>query len=139
MVAKIFPVFIVGIFLSVILAAIMSTADSQLLVTASYHGGLYRNKIRRRKRGRADVGLRGCVMAVAIIAVLIATNQNSTILGLVSLRMWGGFGSAFRSLVLCSLFWRRTNKQGAYHAKHYRQRRGDLVWAQLSGGILRSV
>ena len=76
---------------------------------------------------------RGCVMAVAIIAVLIATSQNSTILGLLSYA-WGGFGSAFGPLVLCSLFWRRTNKQGAY-AGIIVGGVVDLVWAQLSGGI----
>ena len=69
----------------------------------------------------------------SIIAVLIATNQNSTILGLVSYA-WGGFGSAFGPLVLCSLFWKRTNKQGAY-AGILVGGIVDLVWAQLSGGI----
>ena len=76
---------------------------------------------------------RGCVMGVAVIAVLIATNQNSTVLGLVAYA-WGGFGSAFGPLVLCSLFWKRTNKQGAY-AGILVGGIVDLVWAQLSGGI----
>ena len=135
MVAKIFPVFIAGIFLSAILAAIMSTADSQLLVTASaITEDFYHNKIRQNASEKELMWVsRGCVMAVAIIAVLIATNQNSTILGLVSYA-WGGFGSAFGPLVLCSLFWRRTNKQGAY-AGIIVGGVVDLVWAQLSGGI----
>ena len=135
MVAKIFPVFIAGIFLSAILAAIMSTADSQLLVTASaITEDFYHNKIRKNASEKELMWVsRGCVMAVAIIAVLIATNQNSTILGLVSYA-WGGFGSAFGPLVLCSLFWRRTNKQGAY-AGIIVGGVVDLVWAQLSGGI----
>ena len=82
MVAKIFPVFIAGIFLSAILAAIMSTADSQLLVTASaITEDFYHNKIRKNASEKELMWVsRGCVMAVAIIAVLIATNQNSTIL-----------------------------------------------------------
>ena len=131
----IFPVFIAGIFLSAILAAIMSTADSQLLVTASaITEDFYHNKIRKNASEKELMWVsRGCVMAVAIIAVLIATNQNSTILGLVSYA-WGGFGSAFGPLVLCSLFWRRTNKQGAY-AGIIVGGVVDLVWAQLSGGI----
>ena len=135
MVAKIFPVFIAGIFLSAILAAIMSTADSQLLVTASaITEDFYHNKIRKNASEKELMWVsRGCVMAVAIIAVLIATNQNSTILGLVSYA-WGGFGSAFGPLVLCSLFWRRTNKQGAY-AGIIVGGVVDLVWAQLPGGI----
>ena len=135
MVAKIFPVFIAGIFLSAILAAIMSTADSQLLVTASaLTEDFYHNKVHKNASEKELMWVsRGCVMAVAIIAVLIATNQNSTILGLVSYA-WGGFGSAFGPLVLCSLFWRRTNKQGAY-AGIIVGGVVDLVWAQLSGGI----
>mgnify|MGYP000140474552 CR=1 FL=1 len=103
MVAKIFPVFIAGIFLSAILAAIMSTADSQLLVTASaITEDFYHNKIRPNASTKELMWVsRGCVMAVALIAVLIATNQNSTVLGLVEYA-WAGFGSAFGPLVLCS-------------------------------------
>ena len=135
MVSKFFPLFIAGIFLSAILAAIMSTADSQLLVTASaLTEDFYHNKVHKNASEKELMWVsRGCVMAVAIIAVLIATNQNSTILGLVSYA-WGGFGSAFGPLVLCSLFWRRTNKQGAY-AGIIVGGVVDLVWAQLSGGI----
>ena len=107
----------------------------QLLVTASaITEDFYHNKIRKNASEKELMWVsRGCVMAVAIIAVLIATNQNSTILGLVSYA-WGGFGSAFGPLVLCSLFWRRTNKQGAY-AGIIVGGVVDLVWAQLSGGI----
>ena len=135
MVSRIFPVFIAGIFLSAILAAIMSTADSQLLVTASaITEDFYHNKIRPNATEKELMWVsRGCVMAVAIIAVLIATNQDSTVLGLVEYA-WAGFGSAFGPLVICSLFWRRTNKYGAY-AGIIVGGVGDLVWAQLSGGI----
>ena len=135
MVSRIFPVFIAGIFLSAILAAIMSTADSQLLVTASaLTKDFYHNKIHPQASEKELMWVsRGCVMAVAIIAMLIATNQNSTILGLVSYA-WGGFGSAFGPLVLLSLFWRRTNKYGAY-AGILVGGIVDLIWAQLSGGI----
>ena len=103
MVSKFFPLFIAGIFLSAILAAIMSTADSQLLVTASaLTKDFYHNKIRPQATEKELMWVsRGCVMGVAVIAVLIATNQNSTVLGLVSYA-WGGFGSAFGPLVLCS-------------------------------------
>ena len=135
MVSKFFPLFIAGIFLSAILAAIMSTADSQLLVTASaLTEDFYHNKVHKNASEKELMWVsRGCVMGVAVIAVLIATNQNSTVLGLVSYA-WGGFGSAFGPLVLCSLFWRRTNKQGAY-AGIIVGGGGDLVWAQLSGWI----
>ena len=74
-----------------------------------------------------------CVVAVALIAAFIATDQNSTVLGLVEYA-WAGFGSAFGPLVLCSLFWKRTNKHGAL-AGIVVGGVVDLVWAQLSGGI----
>ncbi len=135
MVSRIFPVFIGGIFLSAILAAIMSTADSQLLVTASaITEDFYHNKIRPNASAKELMWVsRICVMAVAVIAVLIATNQNNTILGLVSYA-WAGFGAAFGPLVLCSLFWKRTNKFGAY-AGIIVGGLTTIVWAQLSGGI----
>ena len=135
MVSRIFPVFIAGIFLSAILAAIMSTADSQLLVTASaITEDFYHNKIRPNATEKELMWVsRGCVMAVALIALFIATNQDSTVLGLVEYA-WAGFGSAFGPLVICSLFWRRTNKYGAY-AGIIVGGVVDLVWAQLSGGI----
>ena len=100
MVSKIFPVFIGGIFLSAILAAIMSTADSQLLVTASaITEDFYHNKIRPKASPSELMWVsRICVMAVALIAVFIATDQDSTVLGLVSYA-WAGFGSAFGPLL----------------------------------------
>jgi len=135
MVTRIFPVFIAGIFLSAILAAIMSTADSQLLVTASaITEDFYHNKVRPNAKPEELMWIsRICVMAVAVIAAIIATDQNSTVLGLVEYA-WAGFGSAFGPLVLCSLFWRRTNKYGAY-AGIIVGGVVDLIWAQLSGGI----
>lgn len=135
MVSNIFPVFIAGVFLSAILAAIMSTADSQLLVTASaLTEDFYHNKIRPQASPNELMWVsRICVIAVAVIAALIATDQNSTVLGLVEYA-WAGFGSAFGPLVLCSLFWRRTNKYGAY-AGIIVGGVVDLIWAQLSGGV----
>ncbi|MDY3618608.1 sodium/proline symporter PutP [Agathobaculum sp.] len=135
LVGRLFPIFIGGIFLSAILAAIMSTADSQLLVTASaITEDFYHNKIRPNASARELMWVsRICVIAVALIAAFIATDQNSTVLGLVEYA-WAGFGSAFGPLVLCSLFWKRTNKYGAL-AGIVVGGVVDLVWAQLSGGI----
>lgn len=135
LVGRLFPIFIGGIFLSAILAAIMSTADSQLLVTASaITEDFYHNKIRpNASAGELMWVSRICVVAVALIAAFIATDQNSTVLGLVEYA-WAGFGSAFGPLVLCSLFWKRTNKHGAL-AGIVVGGVVDLVWAQLSGGI----
>ncbi|MCB6366712.1 sodium/proline symporter PutP [Intestinibacillus massiliensis] len=135
MVTHIFPVFIAGIFLSAILAAIMSTADSQLLVTASaITEDFYHAKIRKHAGAQELMWVsRICVIAVAVIAALIATNPESTVLGLVSYA-WAGFGATFGPLVLCSLFWKRTTRQGAL-AGIIVGGVVDLVWAQLSGGI----
>ena len=80
------------------------------------------------------MGLRGCVMAVAIIAVLIATNQNSTILGLVSYA-WGGPGSAFRSAGSVFAVLETHEQAGARILEALSSAVVDLVWAQLSGGI----
>ena len=135
MVSNIFHVFIGGIFLSAILAAIMSTADSQLLVTASaITEDFYHNKIRPNASPSELMWVsRICVISVALIAVFIATDQDSTVLGLVSYA-WAGFGSAFGPLVLCSLFWKRTNKYGAY-AGIIVGGLTSIIWAQLSDGI----
>lgn len=135
MVTNIFPVFIAGIFLAAILAAIMSTADSQLLVTSSaITEDFYHAKLRPNASAKEQMWVsRICVVAVALIAVFIATDQDSTVLGLVEYA-WAGFGSAFGPLVLCSLFWKRANKYGAL-AGILVGGVTDLVWAQLSGGI----
>ena len=106
--------FIGGLFLCGILAAIMSTADSQLLVTASsVSEDLYHNFVSK----DADSGKilkisRITVLVVAVLAFLIAWDPNSSIMGLVS-NAWAGLGSAFGPIVLLSLFWKRTNLAGA--------------------------
>lgn len=108
-----FP-FIAGLFLCAILAAIMSTADSQLLVTASaVSEDLYKGIF---KKDADEAGVlrlsRVTVVIVAIIAFVIAWNPDSSVMQLVS-DAWAGFGAAFGPIVLCALFWRRTNFQGA--------------------------
>ena len=104
-----------GLFIAAILAAIMSTADSQLLVASSaVSEDLYKGILRK----DADEGSvlnvgRTATIVVAIIALLIAWNPDSSVMKLVS-DAWAGFGAAFGPLVLCSLFWKRTNFQGAF-------------------------
>ena len=106
--------FIGGLFLCGILAAIMSTADSQLLVTASSVAeDIYKGVLKKdAKDEKVLLVSRITVVAVAILAYLIALNPNSSIMALVS-DAWAGLGSAFGPLVLLSLFWKRTNFQGA--------------------------
>jgi len=106
--------FIAGLFLCGILAAIMSTADSQLLVSASSVAeDIYKGLIDKKADNKKVMLVsRITVIAVAIIAYIIALNPNNTIMGLVS-NAWAGLGAAFGPLVLTSLFWKRCNFQGA--------------------------
>ncbi len=107
-------IFIGGLFLCGILAAIMSTADSQLLVCASsVSKDIYKNIIKPDADDKKVLKIsRLTVAAIAILAFLIAWNPDSSIMKLVS-DAWAGLGSAFGPLVVCSLFWKRTNLAGA--------------------------
>ena len=106
--------FIGGIFLCGILAAIMSTADSQLLVTASaVSEDLYHQFVDKKADSKKVLAVsRITVLAVALLAFIIAWDPDSSIMGLVS-NAWAGLGSSFGPIVLMSLFWRRTNLPGA--------------------------
>lgn len=106
--------FIAGIFLCGILAAIMSTADSQLLVTASaVSEDIYKGVIKKDADDKKVLRIsRITVVVVAVLAYIIAWDPESSIMGLVS-NAWAGFGSAFGPLVILSLFWKRTNLPGA--------------------------
>ena len=105
---------IAGLFLCGILAAIMSTADSQLLVTASSMSeDIYKGIINRKASEEKVMKVsRYTVLGVAVLAYLIAWDPNSSIMGLVS-NAWAGLGAAFGPTVLMSLFWKRCNLQGA--------------------------
>lgn len=114
MVSEIFPIFIAGILLSAILAAIMSTADSQLLVTASaitedFYKVIFRKQAREKELMWVS---RLTVIIVACIAVFFAMDPNNTVLGLVEYA-WGGFGATFGPIILLSLFWKRATRNGA--------------------------
>lgn len=119
MINKLFSVdlalpFIGGIFLCGILAAIMSTADSQLLVTASAASeDLYHQFIKKDADSKEILMVaRVTVIAVSILAFVIAWDPESSIMGLVS-NAWAGLGAAFGPTVVMSLYWRRTNLAGA--------------------------
>ncbi len=107
-------IFIGGIFLCGILAAIMSTADSQLLVTASaVSEDMYKGAINKKasEKNALWVG-KIAVVVIAVIAFLIALDPKSSIMDLVS-DAWAGFGAAFGPVVLLALFWKRSNLAGA--------------------------
>ena len=109
------PIPIVRAFLiSAILAAIMSTISSQLLVTASsLTEDMYKTFFRRSASDKELVFLgRLSVLAISVIALILSWEQNDTILGLVGYA-WAGFGSSFGPLVILSLCWKRMTRWGA--------------------------
>lgn len=92
----------------------MSTADSQLLVTASsVSEDIYKGVINPKADSKKVLLIsRITVVVVAALAFVIAWNPDSSIMGLVS-DAWAGLGSAFGPIILLSLYWKRTNMQGA--------------------------
>ena len=105
--------FVGGLFLCGILAAIMSTADSQLLVCASsVSKDIYKSFIRKDADDKRIMKVtRITVIVVALIAIVIAWDPESSIMGLVS-DAWAGLGSAFGPAIVLALFWKRANMPG---------------------------
>lgn len=116
MVRKLFPSIISGLLLSAILAAAMSTADSQLLAAASaFASDVYKPIIRKNKTTDKEMLWSGriVVAVIAIVALFIASNPNAgSIMSLVS-NAWGVFGAAFGPAILLSLFWKDFSYKGA--------------------------
>ncbi|MFI3318881.1 MAG: sodium/proline symporter PutP [Rikenellaceae bacterium] len=106
--------FIAGILLSAILAALMSTADSQLLsASSSFTNDIVKIITRSSLSSRTEVAIsRGCIVTISIIAGYLALDENQTVMSMVQYA-WAGFGAAFGPLVLLSLFSRRMNYKGA--------------------------
>ncbi len=135
LVQSMFNPWIAGILLAAILAAIMSTADSQLLVTASaISQDLYRPFIKPNASQKELVWVgRITVIVVAVIAFVIALNPDNKVLDLVAYA-WAGFGSAFGPAIIMSLFWKRMTRNGAI-AGVLTGGIVALVWQRLSGGL----
>ena len=116
MVRKLFPSLISGVLLSAILAAAMSTADSQLLSAASsFSSDVYKPLIRKNQTSDGEMlwNSRLVVLVIALLALILATNPNTgSIMSLVS-NAWGVFGAAFGPAILLSLFWKRFTFKGA--------------------------
>ena len=116
MVRKIFPGVISGLLLSAVLAASMSTADSQLLMAASaFASDVYKPVFRKGKASDKEMMWAGriVVLIISVVALIIASNPNSgTIMSLVS-NAWGVFGAAFGPAIMLSLFWKRFTFAGA--------------------------
>ena len=110
----IFPALVAGVVLSGILACTMSTSDSQLLAASSSVSNdilveFFRVKIAQEKLLNIS---RVCLLIIAIIGVILAWDPNSSVFGIVSFA-WAGFGASFGPAMLLSLFWKRSNGQGA--------------------------
>ena len=111
---QLFPPFASGLILSAVLAAIMSTASSQLLVTASaISKDFYHTFVRKNASDKELIYVsRLTVLVVAALAIVLALNPNSYILTMVSYA-WAGFGAAFGPTILLSLYWKNMTKNGA--------------------------
>lgn len=127
--------FVAGLVLAAVVAAIMSTISSQLIVCSSaliedlYK--VFRKDVPDPKR-LVLMG-RGAVLIVAIIAILLAITPNGTILELVSFA-WAGFGAAFGPIILLSLYWRRLTNWGAL-AGMFVGAATVFIWKALDTGL----
>ncbi len=114
---QLFPAIIAGVLYAAIMAAIMSTADSQLLVaSSSVTNDILKKTKWAEKQENLDNKLmwiaRTIVIIIAVLAIILALYGGSNIMGLVSYA-WAGFGAAFGPLMILSLYWKRVNFQGA--------------------------
>lgn len=114
---------VAGFLLAAVLAAIMSTISSQLIVTSSaLTEDLYKVLYKKDGTDKHYVFFgRMAVLAVSVIAAFLAWEQNNTILGLVAYA-WAGFGAAFGPVILLSLFWRKMTNWGA-------------IWGMVAGTL----
>ena len=114
---KLFPTFIAGVLMAAILAASMSTADSQLLVaSSSFTSDIYKPIIRKDASEKEVLWVgRMVVLIVAVIAYFIASSKAEGAQAIMNLveNAWAGFGSAFGPTIILSLFWRRFTYKGA--------------------------
>ncbi len=120
----IFAAIVAGLILAGILAATMSTADSQMLAAASsvsenIMGEFFKVKMDEKKK---IFVARIAIVVIAVFGVILALNPESSVFRIVSFA-WAGFGGAFGPVMLLSLFWKRTTKQGA-------------LWGMIGGGAM---
>ncbi len=114
---KLFPGFIAGLLMAAIIAASMSTADSQLLVaSSSFTSDIYKPVMRKDASEKEVLWVgRGIVLIVAVIAYFIASSKGSGAQAIMTMveNAWAGFGSAFGPVIILSLFWKRFTYKGA--------------------------
>ncbi len=119
-----FAMIAAGIILSGIFACTMSTADSQLLAaSSSVSENIFKDFLGIKISEKATMlTARITVIVIAVIAMVFAADENSSVFRIVSFA-WAGFGGAFGPVMLAALFWRRANKQGA-------------LWGMIVGGVM---
>jgi len=124
-----------GILLAAILAAVMSTIDSQLLVSSSAITEDFYKQILRKEASEAELVWIGriSVLIIALIATLLATDRDSSVLSLVSYA-WAGFGAAFGPIILLSLMWRGLSRNGALFGM-IAGAVTVVVWKAQTGGL----
>lgn len=110
----ILPAIVAGLILAGILAATMSTADSQMLAAAS---SVSQNIVQEFFKVKLDekkslLIARVTIVLISLIGVFLARDPNSSVFGIVSFA-WAGFGGAFGAVTLCALFWKRSTRWGA--------------------------
>lgn len=112
-----FPPFVAGILLSAIIAASMSTADSQLLVaSSSFTSDIYKPVFRKKASDKETLWVgRLVVIIIAVVAYFIASSKSSGAQSIMEMveNAWGGFGSAFGPVIIFSIFWKRMTYKGA--------------------------
>ncbi|KAF0823336.1 sodium/proline symporter PutP [Cytobacillus firmus] len=130
-----FNPWVAGFLLAAILSAIMSTVDSQLLVSSSALAQDFYKSIFRRNASQKEEMIVGriAVLSIAVIAIFLGYNPESKVLELVSYA-WAGFGAAFGPVIILSLFWKRMTRNGAL-AGIIVGAVTVIVWAQLTGGL----
>ncbi len=120
----ILPSLLAGVVLAGILACTMSTCDSQLLAASSSISedilhGVFQVRVGQKT---TMVMARVTLIIIAILGIILARDPNSSVFGIVSFA-WAGFGGSFGPVMLCAIFWKRTNRWGA-------------ITGMLSGGVM---
>ncbi|WP_018247295.1 sodium/proline symporter PutP [Orenia marismortui] len=136
MITQIFNPWVGGILLAAILSAIMSTIDSQLLVSSSTLTEDFYDKVIKKDASEEELMHVGriCVLLISVVALFLALNPNNTVLGLVSYA-WGGFGAAFGPVVLFALFSKKTTWKSAL-AGMIVGTIGLVIWKQVGLGSI---
>ena len=108
------PPILAGFVMAGILAATISSSDSYLLISASaFAKNIYKDVVKKDASDKQVMRMtRITLLAIALIAIIIALDENSVIFSIVSFA-WAGFGATFGPIMLFSLFWKRTNRAGA--------------------------